>query len=193
MMSDLKANKKELRTRFLLERRQLDKEVIAAGSDKICGFLREWEYYLRAKTIMLFLSMEDEPQMAGLIAHAWSMNKQVCVPHLRQTFGLMDAAAIESMKDLVHGRLGLLVPKPENLQLVDPAAIDVVVVPGVAFDISGNRLGMGAGYYDRFLPETVNAVRIGVCWQVQVERQLPAGQYDQRVHYVVTEEGIIRC
>jgi len=185
--------KEQLRAELVAKRRKLDKDFIAQQSDKMAKILYSWPVYQSAKVIMLFLSMPDEPQMMNMIEHAWQQGKTVCVPHMREQFGLMDAAKIDNMDGLVRGRFNLMVPDPTTLNVVDPQLIDIIVVPAVAYDYEGNRLGMGAGYYDRFIPHARRAVRIGAIWSTQIIDRVPTGQYDQSVHYLLLEDAIVSC
>ena len=185
--------KEQLRAEILAKRRKLDKEWIRLQSHQMAEQLYRWPFYQRAAVIMLFLSMDDEPQMVHIIKQTWQQGKTVCVPHMRQQFGLMDAAKIDSMDDLVRGRFNLMVPDPTQLNLVDPRSIDIIIVPAVAYDYDGNRLGMGAGYYDRFIPRAPQAILMGAIWSSQVVDRLPVGQYDQPVNYLLMEDVIIQC
>jgi 5-formyltetrahydrofolate cyclo-ligase len=84
--------------------------------------------------------------------------------------------------------------EPIGGRLLDPAELDLVIVPGVAFDRSGNRVGYGAGYYDRFLRRTRPGVpAVAVAFAVQVVPEVPAGGTDRRVDAIVTETEVIRC
>ena len=185
--------KEQLRAQLLANRRKLDKEFIAVQSNKMAEQLYSWPLYQNAKVIMMFLSMPDEPQMLNMIEHAWQQGKMVCVPHMREQYGLMDAGIIDNMGGLVQGRFNLMVPDPNKLSLVDPALIDLIVVPAVAYDYYGNRLGMGAGYYDRFIPRALKAVLIGAIWSTQLVDRVPTGQYDKPVDYLLMEDAIIHC
>lgn len=185
--------KQQLRLELLAQRRKLDKNEIVTQSDNMAEVLYASPYYQQANIIMLFLSMPDEPQMMNIIEHAWRLGKTVCVPHMREKFGFMDAAIIESRQGLVRGRFNLLVPDPTALKLVDPELIDVMIVPAVAYDNKGNRLGMGAGYYDRFIPQALKAICMGAIWSSQIIEDVPVDLYDRPVHYLLTEDGIIRC
>lgn len=190
---NIKVRKQELRMELLERRRRLAKEMIRSQSDKMAEHLYAWPRYQQAKIIMLFVSMPDEPNMIKIIEHAWQQGKTVCIPHMRQQFGVMDAAIIDNMESLVRGRLNLLVPDPAHLKIIAPESIDLIVVPAVAYDIAGNRLGMGAGYYDRFIPHASKAVRIGAIWSSQMVDSIPANEYDMPVHYLLREDGIISC
>lgn len=177
---------------MLAKRRQLDRQWVECASQKILELLRDCEQYRQAETIMLYLSMPDEPQTDEIIQLAWSQGKKVCVPHLTDKFGIMEAASIHSLDDLVIGRLGLRLPDPSRLSIVDPKSIDYILVPGVAFDRNGQRLGMGAGYYDRFLSRT-QAKLTGMAWSFQVVSQVPVAEHDIVLDYLLTEEGIQTC
>lgn len=192
-MKDSNNEKKELRTNLLLKRRKLDNDVITAQSDNMAKQLFVWPYYQQAQVIMLYLSMADEPQMIKVIEGAWLQGKTVCVPYMRQEYGVMDAAIIDNLDDLVRGRLNLLVPDPATVKLIDPKLIDLMIVPGVAYDYAGNRLGMGAGYYDRFIPQAPQAILIGAIWSSHVLDSIPYSDYDKPVHYLLNENEIITC
>lgn len=185
--------KKQLRVDLLAKRRKLDKEFIVRQSDTMAEVFCASSCYQQANIIMLFLSMPDEPQMMNIIEDAWAHGKTVCVPHMRKEFGIMDAAVIGNLEELVRGRFNLLVPDPANLTLMDPALIDVIVVPAVAYDTIGNRIGMGAGYYDRFIPKATKATCIGAIWSSQIVEHVPVDQYDRPVQYLLTENEMIPC
>lgn len=185
--------KQQLRMNLLAQRRKLDKEFIVSQSDNMADILYASPYYKQANVIMLFLSMPDEPQMMNIIEHTLKLGKTVCVPHMREKFGVMDAAIITGQQGLVRGRFNLLVPDPTDLKLVDPGLIDVIIVPAVAYDYHGNRLGMGAGYYDRFIPVAPQAICIGAIWSSQIIDHVPVADYDKPVHYLLTEDEILQC
>ncbi|MEN6412604.1 MAG: 5-formyltetrahydrofolate cyclo-ligase [Veillonellales bacterium] len=182
-----------LRQDLLTARRSLAAAVVEKSSQCMARHLFDWILYQQAKTVMIYLSMPDEPQTEAIISHAWGNGKSICVPYLRETPGLMDAALISNMSELTEGRFGLKVPAPNRLQFIAPGNIELILIPGVAFDVFGNRLGMGGGYYDRFLPQASSAVLIGVCWQSYVLTNLPTAKHDRPVHFLLTEAGILSC
>ena len=188
-MPAVKEAKQRLRQEMLAGRRSLPAAAIKKGSEAIAAYFCAWPPYLSAQVVMLYLAMPDEPQTAALIEHAWQAGKTVAVPLMGDRYGLMEAAEFGSWDDLTTGRLGLKMPDPARARLLDPATIDLVVVPGVAFDPAGRRLGMGAGYYDRFLPRASLAYRLGLAWSVQVTAAVPADEFDVRMDYLLTEDG----
>lgn len=192
-MLNVREQKKQLRQKMLARRRSLQQSEIESGSAKMAEQLFGWRIYQDAKTIMLYLAMADEPQTDAIIKNAKTNGKLVCVPMLRQEYGIMDAARIDGPDDLITGKLGLKMPDPEEARLISPESIDLIVVPGVAFDNAGHRLGMGAGYYDRYLPQAGRACRLGLAWSFQVTGVVPQGLYDVTMHYLLTEGGFISC
>jgi len=190
----LGAEKKRIRELMLAKRRLLSAAWVEQMSRQICEHVLSWPLYQKAETIMCYLALPDEPQTDALVRAALAGGKQVCVPCLRkQEFGVMDAAAINDLDDLEVGRLGLKEPRKKNRRLVDPQAIDLILVPGVAFDNAGNRLGRGAGYYDRFLARATSATLAGMLWQFQIVDAIPATGHDIPMEYLITEDGIRRC
>ena len=186
-------DKKALRRSLLKCRRGMCKTTIANQSADLVSHLTKWPVFQKAKTVMLFLSMPDEPQMKAAVCMALEQGKTVCVPYMHETPGMMDAAVIRNLDDLIVGQYDLLVPNPATLQLIDPQELDLIVVPGVAYDRNGNRMGMGAGFYDRFLPKAVNAELIGAAWSEQVLEQVPVDAHDCPVKYLLTETGVQTC
>lgn len=188
-----KQAKKDLRKSILAIRRGLTQQEVASGSDRLAEHLCSWPVYQNAKNIMLYLAMPDEPHMDKVISHALAAGKTICVPHMRETRGLMDAAIISNLNDLVVGQFNLLVPNPETLKLLEPSELDLIIVPGVAFAKNGRRLGMGAGYYDRFLLKAIKAELIGAAWAAQILDSVPTDAHDRPVNYLLTETGIFTC
>ncbi len=190
-MSVVKEAKQRLRRDILVGRRSLSAAAIEKGSEAIAAYFCAWPVYRAATVVMFYLAMPDEPQTAALIEHAWKAGKTVAVPLMGERYGFMEAAALDSWEDLATGRLGLKMPDPAKARRIDPEAIDLIIVPGVAFDTAGRRLGMGAGYYDRFLPRASRACRLGLAWSFQLTDEVPADEFDARMYYLLTEGGFL--
>lgn len=188
-MSAVTEAKQRLRREMLAGRRSLTAAAIKKGSEAIAAYFCAWPPYLAAQVVLLYLAMPDEPQTAALVEHAWQAGKTVAVPLMGERYGFMEAAALASWDELATGRLGLRMPDPARARLLEPTAIDLIVVPGVAFDHAGRRLGMGAGYYDRFLPRAAAACRLGLAWSGQMTAAVPADEFDVRMDYLLTEDG----
>ncbi|MBP2652882.1 MAG: yqgN [Firmicutes bacterium] len=191
MPDTIKNFKQQLRREILLKRRALPVDFVTEGTGRISDFLLEWPVYKKAATVMIYLAMPDEPGTDAIIEKALADGKQVCVPLLRQEYGYMDAARIKGLDDLVIGRMSLKMPNPASCEIVDPADVDLIIVPGVAFDLNGNRLGMGAGYYDRFLEEMDEIFLLGLAWSFQVLPNVPSAEHDIKMQQLLTEDGFL--
>ena len=192
-MPVLQEEKPRLRREMLVKRRSLSTKDVDTWSNQIADHLCSWPKYLASKTVMLYLAMPDEPHTELIIQDALRRGKRVCVPLLGEKYGEMTAAAITSLDELVTGKLGLKMPDPDKAETILPAAIDLVVVPAVAFDRAGNRLGMGAGYYDRFLIKNPNCLSLGMTWTCQLATGLPCEDHDIRMQYLLTQDGFLTC
>ena len=142
---------------------------------------------------MGYLAMPGEPNLDALLAAAIKAGKIVCAPFMGPVYGVMESAVIAGFDRLITGRLGVRMPDPARSRIVDPGLIDLVFVPGVAFDKDGGRLGMGAGYYDRFLLQAPQAVRVGIGWSQQIVAEVPRTTHDILMQWVVTEHTLIHC
>jgi 5-formyltetrahydrofolate cyclo-ligase len=144
-----------------------------------------------AGTVLLFYSFGSEIPTARLIERLQAMGKRILLPYLDDE-RRMEAAELAPEDHPVPTRYG---PKePPRRVAVDPAEVDLVITPGLAFDRFGHRLGYGGGYYDRYLRRLhPGAARIGIGFSVQVVDEVPAEAGDERVDVVVTDGGILVC
>jgi 5-formyltetrahydrofolate cyclo-ligase len=187
--------KKEIRRKIVLQRLALSLDEVKLKSEKITDFILNLPEWQHAQTVMIYLSFRQEVDTAGLIGWAFAKGKQVVIPVCRENPRQLLASRLLNIKeDLALGAWGIMEPKQEALRPVNPAEIDLVLVPGVAFDRRGNRLGYGAGYYDRFLRLLApRAKAVALAYQMQVFDLIEAEEHDFPVDLVVTEEEIIDC
>ena len=162
------------------------KEAAAAA----CGHLIALPAYRSAEVVLWYVSMPSELATAPAIEAALADGKQVAVPWCDgEELGLW---RLESMAELEPGTWGIPEPPPARREdperRIAPEAIDLVVVPGLAFDLRGRRLGHGKGYYDRLLVRSP-AVRAALCFDAQVFPEVPAGPRDAVMDWLVTERG----
>jgi 5-formyltetrahydrofolate cyclo-ligase len=172
--------------------RQQDAERL---SRQIFERLAELPEYVRAGTLMLYLSFRSEVGTHEFLGRAWSAGKRVVVPCC--VGQRLELFRLESPDELVPGTLGILEPGAPLRAAADrrvaAAELDLVVVPGLAFDGQCGRLGYGKGYYDRLLHEVRDdAALVAVAFQCQIFPEVPVLPYDVRVDRVVTEEAMYR-
>ena len=186
-------NKQALRNEFLRIRRAAAPAQQEIWNRRIAELFAGWPIYQQCLSVMFYVATADETATAGLIEEALQRGKQVFAPLLGKNYGEMSAAAIKSPQELIAGKYGLKMPPPDSETLAVGESIDLIVVPGVAFDRTGNRLGMGAGYYDRFFSRTIHSVRLGLAWECQVTERVPCELHDIRMHYLLTDAGFVAC
>jgi 5-formyltetrahydrofolate cyclo-ligase len=166
-------------------REALTPEEVARASASACQKLADWPVIRDAQAVLAYLAFRNEIDLGplfDLLPHVRWIVPRVQGPRL--ILHPYDAAR------LVRHPYGMLEPAP-NLPTIDPASLDVVLVPAVAFDRRGGRLGFGGGFYDRFLP-TTPALRVGVSHDCCLANELPTAEWDQRVAWVVTPTQVIR-
>lgn len=184
-------SKAEIRKAVLRARNAMMPEEIAAGSRAIVKRLIGLEEIRRASTLMVYLAFGSEVLTDDLILWGWGEGKRIVVPLCRPESREMTACRIDGFGELASGHYGIREPKADLIRPVPRGEIGAVVVPAVAFDRWGYRVGYGGGYYDRFLPEATQAARIGAAFARQIVAGIPADPHDVTVDRVVTETEII--
>ena len=143
-----------------------------------------------AHRILLFSSFGAEIPTAPAVQLLAARGHTLLLPFLTESH--MDASEFHPDEPLVATTYGP--GEPPSAAAAPPSAIDAVVVPGLAFDRRGFRLGYGGGHYDRYLRRVrPDAVRIGICFHEQLIERVPAGPGDERVHLVVTDREVVDC
>lgn len=183
----LAANKKALRASIKQKRRALSIEYRQQASRKMQAELTRLPCYQAAEYIMLYMAMQDEVQLDELIAMVLKNGKKAVIP-LVTGAGLMEAVELSDMADLVPDKYGIKTVSEEKRRLIAPDKIDLIIVPGVAFDKAGHRLGMGGGFYDRFMLRASRAVRAALAYDCQLLVSVPAEVHDLTVDYIITEK-----
>jgi 5-formyltetrahydrofolate cyclo-ligase len=188
---DEMTEKREIRKRILALRNAMPQEEIAAKSSEIVRRLTQLGEIRGSSTLMVFLNFGSEVVTDGLIEWGWAAGKRIAVPLCRPEGRLLTPCRIDSFDDLETGHYGIREPKNDRLLIVPPEEIDAVLVPAVAFDRRGYRVGYGGGYYDRFLPKAPRAAWIGAVFACQIVPEVPTDLYDAQAQRIATEEGII--
>ena len=152
--------------------------------------LLNWKVYKKAGVIHTYISLPDEPDTRAIIENCWSSGKIVTVPLvLTNTYDLFHSE-IKSFDDLISGMYGIQEPSPESRIIMTPDMFDLVIVPGVAFDKKGRRIGLGKGYYDRFL-ELTSAFRLALAFDCQLLENVPSELHDIPMDAILSESGIL--
>ena len=167
-------------------------EQMADASARIRRRMADLPEWQQASTVLLFLSMPDEVDTLPIVADALAAGKTVAVPKVDTRRKVMDACVLRDLdRGLAPGVFGIL--EPVAAEIVEPAAIDLILVPARGFDRRGNRLGRGGGYYDRYMSQPAfHALRCGIAFAAQLLDALPHDPHDLPVHLLVTEAATLR-
>ena len=186
--------KKDLRKRLLRQLRQQPQETCRAKSLRITRRLRRLRLYRKAQVILCYAAFDGEVETGRILSQALADGKRVAVPVMRRgSKRIFPTEILDHRRDLkTAGHLGIPQPKRRVLRRVPLGKLELVVVPGVAFDRHGGRLGRGGGYFDRFLSRLPASVPcVGLAFQFQVVKNLPVESHDRPVSKVVTEKGVL--
>ena len=182
--------KDALRRKFLRLLRQQPAVLRLVKSRAIALKLRRLQFYRKAKTLLVTVAFDGEVETLGIIEQALADGKRVAVPALRKRSRRMTLVEIGlPKKDLVFkGPHGIPQPQVRRHRIMRPEKLDLILVPAVAFDRQGHRLGRGGGYFDRFLAQVPTEIpRVGLCFRFQLMKKLAVESHDQPVSKVITE------
>lgn len=223
--SDPAAAKKAIRARIKNIRAGLSADTLKALGSQVCARLRQLPCWQAARSVALYHALPGEVPTGELLAELWAdsaaLQKTVWLPRVLRpaSAGLMEFVPCQGPENLRPGPFGLLEPAPDlpGLQLAGPdtgpvagsgKAPDLYIVPGLAFDRRGGRLGFGGGYYDRWLAavrgqpgnnaeiqsgqaEAARPLFVGLCFGFQILPELPLEPWDCRMDYLCNEEETI--
>ena len=183
-----KTGKKLLRAHCLRLRRHRSTDINRRDSVRILHTLKNLPAALQAKRIHSFLGQQDEPDTLAFLRWVLQCGKEVAVPCIEPGDPELRHSLLILLEDLEPGPYGILEIPFEKRIDVKPGSLDLALIPGVAFDLCGGRLGYGKGYYDRFLKRT-RAFRIGVCFSSQIVESVPMEDHDIPMQGLVSEKG----
>jgi len=188
--------KKELRKQILAKRGQIPSEIRQVKSKLIVERLVQLPVYQQAQALFTFVPFGHEVDIRPLIDQAIMDGKVVAVPYTDTIRKEMTIYLFEGWEQLISGVYGILEPVPAHAKKILPGQLDLIIVPGVAFDQSGGRLGYGGGFYDRFLTNYYTAncpPLVAPCFSEQMTDQIPLEKHDFRVNLVINDMEIVNC
>jgi 5-formyltetrahydrofolate cyclo-ligase len=168
----------------MLERRnKLNSLEIAKRSKSIQEFVINSKEFRQAKVVGAYFAFGSEVTTESIIEQAKTLVKKIALPRVEED--KITFYELSSIKSLIRGRFGIMEPPP----YVPISEIDILVVPGIAFDKTGNRLGYGKGYYDRLMSGK-QTFSIGLAYSFQLLENLPYDRYDKRLDAIASEDGL---
>ncbi|WP_457601139.1 5-formyltetrahydrofolate cyclo-ligase [Hydrogenivirga sp.] len=179
--------KEDIRKELLQRRVKLPSDIKQEYDLSIINNLKTLPEYSSATEVMLYCSIKGEPDLSPLFEELAEEGKNLVLPRVKGSE--LELVRVGAPLCLTDGTFNI--PEPASGEIISPEELELVVVPGVAFDRQGYRVGFGKGYYDRLL-ERVRAPKIGVAYSFQVLDSVPRDSWDRPVDILVTEKEVIR-
>jgi 5-formyltetrahydrofolate cyclo-ligase len=168
------------------KRKSIPKKAKEKMDDIIFNKVLESEAYKNAKLIFVYVSFEGEVDTHRIIKYALNHNKRICVPKIISIKEGFRAVEIKSFEELEEGAYNILEPESFENE-VNEKDIDLILMPGVAFDKNGGRVGYGGAFYDRFLKNVrENALKIALAYDFQIFDEVPMEEHDIRIDGIIT-------
>ncbi len=182
--------KNELRAAFKERRRALSQEARRLRDSLICRKMLSLAAYRYADTVLSYSPLKGEVDITEFNLAVLKGGKRLALPRCVPNTPIMDFRYVESLDELEDGSWSIKEPSEENELWQSGSKGALCIIPAMAFDEDGYRLGYGKGYYDRFLPSK-NLTTLGVVYSDFTVKQLPRGRYDFSVDMILTEKGLI--
>ena len=192
MSEDKRYLKAEVRKSCLAQRAALGEKERESKSWTIQQKLQDLPEFQQAQTVMLFLNFRDEVETTALAEATLACKKKLVLPRCAPHGILLPIEVRDLTVDLESGAWEIREPKLTNGE-VEPSEIDLIIVPGAGFDLQGNRLGYGGGYYDRFFM-LLNPLtsRVALGFECQVIEQVPVDKHDVKMTMLITENEVYK-
>lgn len=184
--------KDQVRRKFKQLRNDLSKSEVLEKSSKIKEKLFKLDAFRDASTILFYVSYGNEVFTHDMIKECLAAGKKIVVPISNKKNRSLILSELRNWDDLEIGSYGILEPRKECIKKFSIGEIDLIVVPGVAFDKNGNRIGHGKGYYDNLLKNS-KCVSIGLAFEMQIVDGISIDENDIPVDIVITNKEIINC
>lgn len=190
-------NKKILRKEILYKRDNIENKGKINKDRIIANKLYESEYYKEVSKIFIYVSFGAEINTKIIINKALNDGKKIYIPRSDYKTKLMEAVQIKSLNELIEDSYGILSPNLEN-EPIDPNELDLIIIPGVAFDKNGGRIGYGAGFYDRYLKRITKdnhkrIPKVALAYDLQIVEKVPMYKEDMPIDYILSEKENIIC
>jgi len=179
------SKKKRIRDIIEKQRKELNKDIKRVFDEQIFYKVIDSSEYKKSKTIFIYVSFEGEVDTHKIIKYALAEGKQICVPKILSKEEGMKAIAISSFNELKPSVYNILEPESFD-NTIDEKQIDLILMPGVAFDNKGGRVGYGGAFYDRFLAKIKSdAVKIALAYDFQILEEVPMDKHDKKIDRII--------
>lgn len=189
--------KQKLKDEIFRKRKSLSRMEVDGKSTAIMEKLFSLNEFKDAKNIMVYVSFNNEADtietIKELLKGKEENKKSIIVPYVEKNNPILQLSELNDFNDLETRNFGILEPKEDKIKKFDANKLDLVIIPGIAFDKNGHRIGYGYGYYDRFLEKlNKNTTKIGLCYDFQLIEKIPEEKHDVPMDIVVTEKRVMK-
>jgi 5-formyltetrahydrofolate cyclo-ligase len=192
-MEEIRDKKQDIRDEIARKIGALKPEVIAEKTKAIENRLFEFANFLESRITLLYSPVGVEVNTTEIIRRSYMYNKIIVLPAFKADSRKMVLMKVDDPnRDLIPGPRGNLEPNPARCKTVPLDCLDIAILPGVAMDEKGGRIGTGQGYYDRLIPDLpITTRKVGLVMEAQILPMIPLESYDKHVDIVITENRVI--
>ena len=192
-MKEIIETKDEIRNNIAKTLAALSNKEVAEKTKLIEDRLFEFANFLEANIVLLYINSKSEVNSLEIVKRCFNYNKIVILPAFDTTNYEMKLMKIDSLDaDLMLGSRGIMEPDASRCNVVPIECIDIAIIPGVAFDEKGGRIGSGDGYYDRLIPKlSITTRKVALTFECQITPQIHMESHDKHVDIIITEKRII--
>lgn len=187
-------DKEELREAILEERESLGKKEIAKKSELIFQRVKAAPFFREASLLVLYSPIRKEVNTESIFSLAKNLGKRTGFPVTLTSIMKLLLFEVDELEELEIGAYGINEPPFLEGNLISLDKIDLLIMPGIAFDENGYRVGYGGGYYDRLtIEDGFRAVKAALAFDLQIVKSVPHEPHDVKVDYIITESRMIEC
>ncbi len=193
MMEEIQVTKSDIRRSVLTALEHIPEDTIQSKTREIEQHLFEFANFLEATIVLMYVNSPGEVDTQEIIKKCYDFNKMVVLPSFQMdTFEMALCKVEHPGRDLVRGPRGILEPNPDRCKRVPIDCIDIAIVPAIALDEKGGRIGTGEGFYDRLIPDLpITTRKVALAMEDQIIAQVPMESHDKFVDIIITEERVI--
>jgi 5-formyltetrahydrofolate cyclo-ligase len=192
-MDEIKALKEQIRKDMAKVINGFTEKQRMAKTNSIEGKLFDFANFLEARIVLLYIEGENEVRTRNIFKQSLKINKILVLPAFEPERFKASIYKVDSLeKDLQPGPRGVPQPNPARCKQVPVQKVDIAIIPGLAFDEKGGRIGSGKGYYDRLIPELPATTRkVALAFEEQIMPQVPSESHDKHVDIIITDKRMI--
>jgi 5-formyltetrahydrofolate cyclo-ligase len=192
-MEEIQVTKNQLRVEIAKKISELPAKESAEKTRAIEKRLFDFANFLESKIILMYIHSDSEVQTGNILKRAYDYNKIVVLPAFDTENFEMTLMKVDDLeKDLHQGPRGILEPDKTRCKVVPIEKIDIAIIPAVALDEKGGRIGSGEGYYDRLIPRlAITTRKVALALENQIIPQVPIESHDKHVDIIITEDRVI--